>query len=195
MRRTPVVMGVLSMVFGGVQVLMTGVGLVSQPFSKQMMGGMGKALSGLPRQQGQPDMAPMFERLAKVMDDLKLYTYLTGFAMLSLSITLIIVGWTLYRRRAQSRQLTIAWAVAALAYLPVQIWVQVKVILPRTQQVTKAMLEGTNNQASGLMDSMMGVQSIGTVIFYLLFYAPFPILLLILIGRQSTKNDLLPATI
>ena len=40
-------MGVLAMVFGGVQVLMTGIGLASQPFSKQMMGGMGKAFSGL----------------------------------------------------------------------------------------------------------------------------------------------------
>ena len=49
MRKTPVVMGVLALVFGGVQVLVTGFGLASQPFSKQMMGGMGKAFSGLPR--------------------------------------------------------------------------------------------------------------------------------------------------
>jgi hypothetical protein len=195
MRRTPVVMGVLSMVFGGIQVLMSGIGLVSAPFSKQMMGGMGKAFSGMPRQPGQPDVGPMFERLARVMDDVKLYTYLINAAMLALSITLIILGWMLYKRRAQSRPLTIAWSVAALAYLPVQIWVQVKVILPRTQEVTRAMLEGTNNPASGIMDTMMGAQAIGTVVFYLLFYAPFPILLLLLIGRQSAKNDLLPATI
>jgi hypothetical protein len=188
-------MGVLAMVFGGIQVLMTGIGLASAPFSKQMMGGMGKAFSGMPHQPGKPDVGPVFERLARVMDDVKLYTYLTGFAMLALSITLIILGWMLYKRRAQSRPLTIAWAAAALAYLPVQIWVQVKIILPRTQEVTKAMLEGTNNAASGLMEGMMGVQSIGTIIFYLLFYAPFPILLLLLIGRASAKNDLLPATI
>ena len=186
-------MGVLSMVFGGIQVLMTGIGLASAPFSKQMMGGMGKAFSGMPHQPGQPDVAPVFERLARVMDALKLYTYLTGFAMLAFAITLIILGWMLYKRRAQSRSLTIAWAAAALAYLPVQIWVQVKVILPRTQEVTRAMLEGTNNAASGVMDSMMGVQSIGTVVFYLLFYTPFPILLLWLIGRTSAKNDLAPA--
>ena len=30
-----------------------------------------------------------------------------------------------------------------------------------------------------------------TVVFYLLFYSPFPILLLWLIGRESAKNDLL----
>jgi hypothetical protein len=188
-------MGVLSMVFGGIQALMTGIGLVGQPLSKQMMGGMGKALSGLPRQQGQPDMAPVLERLGRVMEDLKLYTYLTGFAMLAFSITLIILGWMLYKRRAQSRPLTVAWAVAALAYLPVQIWVQVKIILPRTNEVTRAMVEGQNNAASGMMEGIMGAQSIGTVVFYLLFYTPFPILLLLLIGRASAKNDLLPANI
>src|SRR4029078_12240506 len=66
MRKTPVTMGVLSMVFGGVQILMSGVGLASQPYSKQVMGSMGKAFSGLPRSQGQPDMGPTFARLAAV---------------------------------------------------------------------------------------------------------------------------------
>jgi len=188
-------MGVLSMVFGGVQVLMTGVNLASQSFSKQMMGGMGKALSGLPHEKGQPEMGEVFERLGRVMQDLKLYTYLMGFAMLAFAITLIIVGWMLYKRRAQSRPLAIAWAAAALVYLPLHIWVQVKVILPRTQEVTKAMLEANNNAANGLMEGMMGWQGIATVVGTLLFYTPFPILLLILIGRASAKNDLLPATI
>jgi hypothetical protein len=194
MRRTPVVMGVLAMVFGGVQVLVTGIGLASQPFSKQMVGGMGKAFSGLPRVEGQADVGPAFERLGRLTDELKPYTYLTGFAMLAFAITLIIVGWMLYKRRAQARPATIGWAAAALVYLPVQIWVQAKVILPRTQEITKAMLEGTPGASSAVMQSLSGFQSVATVVLYLLFYSPFPILLLWLIGRPSTKNDLLPAT-
>lgn len=187
-------MGVLAMVFGGVQILMTGAGLASQPFSKQMMGSMGKAFSGAPRAEGQPDVGPAFERLGRLMDELKPYTYLTGFAMLAFAIVLIIVGWMLYKRRAQARPATIAWAVAALVYLPVQIWVQVKVILPRTQEITKSMLEGTPNASAGVMESISAVQGVMTVVFYLAFYAPFPLLLLWLIGRASAKNDLLPAT-
>jgi hypothetical protein len=187
-------MGVLAMVFGGVQALVTGFGLASQPFSKQMMGGMGKAFSGLPRAEGQADVGPSFERLGRLTEELKPYTYLTGFAMLAFAIILSIVGWMLYKRRAQARSATIAWAAAALVYLPVQIWVQVKVILPRTQEITKAMLEGTPGASSAVMQSISGFQSVATVVFYLLFYAPFPILLLWLIGRPSTKNDLLPAT-
>jgi hypothetical protein len=38
------------------------------------------------------------------------------------------------------------------------------------------------------MSSMQGTM---TVIFYLALYTPFPLLLLWLIGRSSTKNDLI----
>jgi hypothetical protein len=192
MRKTPVVMGVLAMVFGGIQILLTGVGLVSAPYSKQMMGSMGKAFSGLPRREGDPDVGETFAQLGKLTEELKLYTYLTGFAMLAFAITLIIVGYLLYKRRAQARPFAVAWAVAALVYLPVQLWVQVRIILPRTQAITAQMLKGMDSAASGMMESVAGWQSIGTVVLYVLFYTPFPILLLWLIGRQSAKNDLLP---
>jgi len=190
MRKTPVVLGVLAMVFGGVQVLFTGIALVSELFSKKMIGGMGKAFSALPKQQGQPDVGDMFNKLAKVTDELKLYTYLTGFAMLAFAITLIIVGWLLYKRRAQSRPLSVAWGAAALAYLPVQLWVQVKIILPRTQEVTRSALANMDANTSTMMSSMEGIQGTLTVIFYLAFYTPFPLLLIWLMGRQSAKNDL-----
>jgi hypothetical protein len=192
MRKTPVVMGVLAMVFGGVQTLMTGVSLASAPFSKQMMGGMGKAFSNVPRRPGEPDVGNMMEQLAKVTDELKLYTYLTGFGMLAFSIALIVVGYMLYKRRFQARKLTVAWAIGALIYLPIQIWVHTKVILPRTQAVTEQMMKGMDKAASDIMQSVSGMQAIGTVIFYVAFYTPFPILLLWLIGRESAKNDLLP---
>jgi NADH:ubiquinone oxidoreductase subunit 5 (subunit L)/multisubunit Na+/H+ antiporter MnhA subunit len=193
MRKTPVVMGVLSIVFGSIQVLVSAVSLVSAPFSKQMTANMGKAFSGLPRREGEPDIGPMFERIGKLTEELKLYTYLTGFAMLALSITLIIVGWLLYKRRAQARKFTIAWAGAALAYLPVQLWVQVKIIQPRMMEATKQMMASMDPNASGFFQAFSGVQGVATVIMYVLAYTPFPILLLCLIGRPSAKDDLAPA--
>jgi hypothetical protein len=193
MRKTPVVMGVLAMVFGGLQALMSGGTLVTGLFSKQIMGSMEKAFSEMPRQPGDPDVGTLMAQSAKLAEELKLYTYLTGFGMVAFSIALIIVGYLLYKRRAQSRKLTIAWAIAALIYLPIQIWVQVMIILPRTQAVTEQMVKGMNKAAVELAQGMASWQSIGTVIYQLTFYAPFPILLLWLIGRQSAKNDLLPA--
>jgi hypothetical protein len=190
MRKTPVVLGVLSMVFGGVQLLFSLVSLASAPFSKQMMGSMGKAFSGLPHKAGDPDVGGMFDKLGALTEELKLYTYLTAAAMVAFSITLILVGWLLYKRRVQSRKLSVTWAIAALAYLPVQLWIQVKIILPRTQEITRQMLEGTSSPMTGMMDSISSVQGTMTVIVYLLLYTPFPILLIWLMGRQSAKNDL-----
>jgi hypothetical protein len=190
MRKTPVVLGVLAMVFGGLQLMFTGVGLASAPFSKQMMGSMGKAFQGLPHQAGQPDLGDAFAKLGKLTEELKVYTYLTGFGMFAFSIALIVIGWMLYKRRVQSRMLSVVWAAAALAYLPVMIWVQVKIIQPRTAEVTRQMMAGMDAAASGIMQGMESVQGTMTVIFYLAFYVPFPLILLLLMGRSSAKNDL-----
>jgi hypothetical protein len=190
MRKTPVVLGVLSMVFGGIQLLFSAVSLASAPLSKQMIGSMGKALSELPHKAGDPDVGGMFDKLSALTEELKLYTYLTAAAMVAFSITLILVGWLLYKRRIQSRKLSVTWAIAALAYLPVQLWIHVKIILPRTQEITRQMLEGTNSPVAGMMDTVSSVQGTMTVIFYLLLYTPFPLLLIWLMGRQSAKNDL-----
>jgi hypothetical protein len=190
MRKTPVVLGVLSMVFGGVQLAMSAIGLASAPFSKQMIGSMGKAFSDLPHKPGDPDVGGMFDKLSALTEELKLYTYLTAGAMVAFSIALILIGWLLYKRRVQSRKLSVTWAIAALAYLPVQLWIQVKIILPRTQAITKQMLEGTNSPVAGMMDSVSSIQGTMTVIGYLLLYAPFPLLLIWLMGRESAKNDL-----
>lgn len=183
-------LGVLSMVFGGVQLLISAVRLGTAPLEKEMVGSMGKALSSLPHKPGDPDVGPAFDKLSALIEQMKLFTYLTAAAMIALSITLILVGWLLYKRRAQSRKLSVTWAIAALAYLPVQLWIQVKIILPPTQAITKQMLEGTNSPVAGMMDSVSAFQGPLTVILNALFYAPFPILLIWLMGRPSAKNDL-----
>jgi hypothetical protein len=185
-------MGVLSMVFGGIQLMMSGLGLATAPLSKKMLGSMGKAFSNLPREPGQPDVGDMFARLGKMIEELKLYTYLTAGAMTVFAIALILIGVQLYKRRAQSRPLSIAWAAAGLAYLPVELWVRVKIILPRTEELTKAMMVG--NPGAGFVDAMSSMQATATIIGYLLLYVPFPLLLLWLIGRPSAKNDLMPAS-
>ena len=193
MRKTPVVLGVLSMVFGGIQALMSVFGLLTQPFAKQMMGGFGKAFSNLPKQEGQPDMGQMFDRLGTLMDQVKVYNYLINFAMLAFAIGLIIVGWLLYKRRVQSRKLSVIWAIAALAYLPLHLYVQVGIIQPRTSEAMTEMLKVPGAAATS-MQSMASLQGMVLIVFHLLFYTPFPIILLWLMGRQSAKNDLVGPT-
>jgi hypothetical protein len=177
-------MGVLAIVFGGLQVLMTGVGLITQPYARKVMGDMGT---------GRPDVEATFERLLR---DLKLYQYLMALAMLAFAITLIFIGVMLYKRRPRSRPLTIAWAVAALAYLPVHVWVHVKLVLPRSQELTKAMMQGMDNASAEVMqDDHRAPGRGGPWCSTWSSTRRFPLLLLWLIGRNSAKNDLLPTSI
>src|SRR5215510_10798803 len=115
MRKTPVVLGVLSMVFGGITVLFSGVQMAAQPLTKQLMASIGKSV---PQRQGEQNAGELFERLGKLSDELKVYNYLTNGIMLALSIALIFVGVLLYQRRAMSRPAAVTWSIAALAYLP-----------------------------------------------------------------------------
>jgi hypothetical protein len=192
MRKTPAVLGVLSMVFGGIQLAFSALTLVSQPFSKGMMTDFSKAFSGLPQQEGQPDTGKMFEDLARVTEELKPYNYLIHGVMSALSIALIVVGYLLFKRRRQSRPLSLGWAAAALAFLPLQFYIEIKIIQPKTAAAMAQMFAGAGATDS-LMQGLSGMTSVVAVVFQLILYVPFPVLLLILMGRPSAKNDLLAA--
>jgi len=189
MRKTPAVMGVLSMVFGGLQAAISALTIASLPFSKGMMTEFSKAFSGLPRQEGQPDPAAILDQLGRVTEGLKVYNYVMHGVLLLMSVALIVIGYMLFHRRPVSRPLSIGWALAALAYLPVMVYIEAKVIVPRTQEVMAQMFAGSGTSET-LLQGMSGMTGTIKIVGNLVTHAPFPILLLILIGRPSTKNDL-----
>ena len=133
----------------------------------------------------------MFEQLGRVTEGLKVYNYALHGVLMLMSIALIVIGYMLFHRRPVSRPLSIGWALAALAYLPVMIYIEVKVILPRTQEVMAQMFAGSGTSET-LLQGMSGMTGTITAVGNVVLHAPFPILLLILIGRPSTKNDLVP---
>lgn len=190
MRKTPVVMGVLSMVFGGLQTAISALTLASQPFSKGMMTDFSQAFSSLPKQEGQPDPSAMFKELGRVTEELKVYAYAMHGVMVALSIALIVIGYLLFHRRRQARPLSVAWSLAAIAYLPVTLYIELKVIVPKTAAIMEQMFKGSPQES--LMQGFSGMTGAITVIGNLVLHAPFPILLLILMGRRSAKSDLLP---
>lgn len=190
MRRTPVVLGVLSMVFGGLVSLYSVFGLLSQGMVKGLTGTLAAATHNLgPPRPGQPDPAVMMEQLGKLIDELKPYTYAISGGMLIMSLALVVVGWGLYKRAAWSRPASLLWAGCALVFLPFSIYINVGVVMPRTAEITSAYLG--QMRMAGLMDSMMSMQKTITIISHIIFYAPYPVILAILMGRSSARNDLL----
>jgi hypothetical protein len=192
MRKTPVVLGVLSMVFGGLVSLYSLFGLLSQSFLKGLTSTFtAAALRAGPRRPGAPDPAQMMDAMQKLFDELRPYTLAISGGMLFMSLALCVVGWGLYKRQAWSRAAALLWCGAALLFLPFSIWVQVGLVMPRTMEVMNAMMPPELSRLSGFGDAMMGMQKTITIVGQLVFYTPYPIVLAILMGRPSAKNDLL----
>jgi hypothetical protein len=191
MRKTPVVLGVLSMVFGGLVSLYSLFGLLSQSFLKGLTSTFTAAALRSGGRRAGPDPAQMMQAMEKLFDELRPYTYAISGGMLLMSVALFAVGWGLYKRQAWSRAAALLWCGAALLFLPFSIWVQVGLIMPRTMEMMNTMLPPELSKLSGFGDAMMGMQKTLTVVGQLVFYMPYPIVLGILMGRPSAKNDLL----
>jgi hypothetical protein len=187
MRRTPVVLGILSMVFGGLIAVYSAFGLATQSMVKDWGSTFAKLGALAPKRPGQPDPTAMMAQMGPLMNELKPYTLGIQTGMLLFSLALVGVGFSLYKRQAWSRAASLLWSGAALAFIPFQLWIQTKVVQPRVNELLLKSL----GDASGLLQSTMGMQSGITIVMHVLLYAPFPIILLILMGRSSAKNDLL----
>jgi roadblock/LC7 domain-containing protein len=191
MRKTPVTLGVLSMVFGGLVALYSGFNLAFQSLSGSFMSSLGQMAASAPRKPGQPDPTVLFAKMGDVIKSVAPYTtaLLTGKVLFS--VALIAIGYGLYKRMRWARSGAIAWAGLGLVYLVAEIMVTVGVVQPRVnaamQEIFRAMPSG--DPGAAMMQAMQGTQSTITVVTNLVLYAPFPIILLILCGRRSAAAD------
>ena len=191
MRKTPVTLGVLSMIFGGLVALYSGFNLVLQSFSGSFMSSMGQLAASAPRKPGQPDPSEMFAKLGEVMKSVSGYTTALLAGKVLFSIALIAIGYGLYKRMRWSRSGAIGWGALALVYLVAELMVTIGIVQPRVnaamQEVFRSMPNG--DPGAAMMQAMQGSQSAITVVVNLVLYAPFPIILLLLCGRRSAAAD------
>jgi hypothetical protein len=178
MRRTPVVLGVLSIVFGAVQLLYTLFGLVIKSYQREL-NQLGKAL-------GQGATAPaLYDALTQAGEKIKLWGYLHGALYIVAAGALIAVGGGLYRRQRWARPAALVWSAAALGLLAFTLWVQLAITLPLMQEA----VAGLSNP---LVDLIWQWQKVVIPVVMVVMYTPFPVLLGILMGRPSAARDLHP---
>ena len=191
MRKTPVTLGVLSMVFGGLVALYSGFNLIFQSFSGSFMTSMGQLAASAPRKPGDPDPQLMFTKLGEAVKTVAPYTSALLAGKVVFSIALIIIGYGLYKRLRWSRSGAIAWGALALLFLAAELVVTIGVVQPRMNAAMQEVFRSVPNASPGaaMMQAMQGSQGAITVVVNLLLYAPFPILLLILCGRRSAAGD------
>ncbi len=179
------------MVFGSLVAAWSAFGLATQSLIRDMSAGFSSQMLSLaPKRPGAPDPAVMMQGMTKMIEELKPYTWALSGGMIVFSLALVAVGFGLYKRQAWSRSAAILWGAVALAWIPFMLWVQTGVVIPRTQEMMHAMFAGSQ-MPNGIFDAAIGMQKGIAVVTHIIFYAPFPILLLILMGRRSARNDLL----
>lgn len=193
MRKTPLTLGVLSIIFGSLVTLLSAFNLVvnSTDMGTSILSSVGQLAASAPRRAGQPDPAAMMARVSAVVHEVKPYTTALTGGKLLLSIALIIIGVGLYKRQRWARSGAIGWGALALLFLAGEIMVNVGIIQPRMNAAMQEMFAASANgaPAAAMMKAMGGAQSGMAVVGGLLFWAPFPVVLLALCGRRSAAAD------
>ena len=191
MRKTPVTLGILSIIFGSLVALYSGFNLVFSSFSGSLMSGMGQLAANAPRRPGQPDPTLLFNKLGEAMKSVMPYTTALMAGKVLFSIALIAIGYGLYKRMRWSRTGAIGWGALALVFLVAELIVTISVIQPRVNAAMQEVFRGmpAGDAGAAMMQAMQGSQSAVTIVVNLVLYSPFPILLLILCGRRSAAAD------
>jgi hypothetical protein len=191
MRKTPVTLGVLSMVFGGLIAAYSGLNLLFQTFSGSFMSSMGQLAASAPRKPGQPDPSVMLAKTAEAAKAIAPYTVALLIGKLLFSLALIGIGYGLYKRLRWGRSGAIAWGALALIFLVAELIVTIGIVQPHMNAAVQEAFRAMPNGAPGaaMMQAMQGSQGVITVVVNLIFFAPFPVLLLILCGRRSAAGD------
>ena len=190
MRKTPVTLGVLAIIFGSVVALYDGARLLLTSAASSLNKTFATAMANAPRKPGDPDPTVMLERAQSLQKELMPYTTTLMALMVLFSIALIVVGVGMYRRRVWARSAALGWSVLGLLYLAADTIVNLTVVLPKTQTMMRETLASLpNGDKSGAMMQVMGGAQTGVVVLMAVVLAVFPMLLIILVGRRSAAND------
>jgi hypothetical protein len=191
MRKTPLTLGVLSIIFGALVACYSAFNLAFASMSASFMGSFSQLAASAPRRPGEPDPSVLFARLGEVMKQIQPYLTALTAGKLLFSLALVAIGIGMYKRQRWARTGAIAWAALALVFLAGEIMVNVGIIQPHMNKVMQDMFASMPNgaPAQAMMKAMGGAQSGIAIVGGLLFWAPFPVVLLALCGRRSAAGD------
>jgi hypothetical protein len=185
MRKTPVVLGVLSIIFGALTAtccLMSG---LMVPFFKRV-----STLANNVPGQGELQRAQM-EAATAAFDSMGGYMTVTSIVLGAMSVALIVIGVALYRRRAWARRATVVWGLVAIALTLINTVYAIGWLHPQQLAAQHAIYAA--HGVTPPFEMGRGGTAASTIVGAL-FYLAYPIVLLALIGRRSASRDFLPAS-
>ncbi len=185
MRKTPVVLGVLSIIFGALVATFSLLGFALAPLFGKMTDFANKLPNQTELQRAQ------LEAAQAVLDSQIGYMRVSAAVFLVMSTALVAIGVGLYRRRAWARRATVTWAALALLLVVFNTVAAIGWLQPHQRDIQHAVYAA--HGVTPPFELPAGAQS-GIMLFSALLYAAYPIVLLALIGRRSATNDFLPAS-
>jgi hypothetical protein len=185
MRKTPVVLGVLSIIFGSLTAVTSFVSMGLGPlFAK-----LGQFTRDLPGQT--ETQRAQLEASQVSFAHLTSYLVVSSAIFVVMSTALVVLGVGLYRRRAWARRATVGWAIVGLALTVGSFIFSVAWLQPHQLEWQRQVYA-----ARGVTPpfELGRATHIATALFGHLLYCAYPTVLLALIGRRSAVNDFARST-
>ncbi len=189
MRKTPVVLGVLNIVFGSIMVATAIYSVASLFFTDMMFGTFSGVFKNLPRTPGMPDMSKFYDTLNGFIHVARPYFIIVWGVKAALSGWLIWIGWGLYRRLGSMRMQAVYWSAIALVSLVGESIFQLGWYVPKMLAVMEPFYR--DMPLGEMQVSLQHKFSYFGVILGTLFNAAYPVILMALIGRKSAARDLI----
>lgn len=177
----PKVFGVLSITFASIQLLLSLFSACGSAFGRSL-GGMGN----LANTAKVPHMKVMFEHMATIYN----YMLIQSLLFVVLSAMLLAIGIGQLKYRAWARAWTVYWALAAMVALVIILAISFAVVGPLYQKMFEAVAKASPSGAipGALTNNMSALFGGSLGVVYLIFYSPYPILLLLFFTKPRVKQ-------
>jgi hypothetical protein len=182
MSKAPKVLGILSIVFGGLCAAWAPLGLMMKSF----MNGVGQMANTLPHTPGMRDPQLDFGAARAMLDAQWPYVVGSSIMYFTMSIALVIVGAGLLKRKQWGRKLAIGWSALALVIIVVQFALMTFYLIP-VQDAARNAFYAAHNAGPPPFDAQKAGQAGG--VFGLLFYAAYPIVLWAMLGKRQMEAE------
>jgi hypothetical protein len=172
-------LGVLSIIFGGLNAASNLLGLLMQGVATRL-------------QQMQPAAQPEVIAMRHATEQVAPYNQAIAAMMLVMSIALLFIGIGLRKHSAAARQAAVAWSVLAFVVLGVRAWIFERKVWPVLEVAMRPLMEKVGEQAHGNLpfNPATFTNTVAHASNYasLGFLAIYPALMLILLNLPSVRE-------
>ena len=185
--RAPKVFGVLSIVFASIVMLVGLLGLLAGA-AASVMGSAGELTAGA--EGGNDDLQKAKLFMGPMVDVYRGISY-QSIILTLMSIVLLVIGIGQVRYRKWARSWSVYWGGAALACVAAMIAISMLIITPAYSEMFAGLARMAPNQrgvaSASMGNGFMGMMGGSLAVFTVIFYAPYPLLLLFFFSRDNVR--------